>query len=589
MKKLGIMITALFAVVAFNTASFAADVSVTLTSPVIIQDGCEKAGAVTFAFPAGTTFTSGDWFYMDLNTANTTICSPIDYVIADPNVVAAGGIDLSGGAEAAVFAGAGTGLELTAEPDYGPISFELAAAAVYAAPGGDEATMGFQVTAVKDSNRVLVTVFGTAAAQEFTVQPDHTLKLKILDGKAWNLVATATSTEDTIILTNILDPLNVEYGENDGTLDDLIDFNNSAAANEEEPAKENTLCINAEDAPSGTIYTSFASKADFLTFSGDSQIAHKGTTATITLGNCKGVTTGNLEPASQGSCDFTYEDGTNYCSTPKFGGNRMLVETSSTFGQSGDKYDISVEVLTDGVYFSQDPAVLGFVSSDDNCNDAGAGLTFGSAFVQWAGTDNSGLSYDATGSCAIDADGRIDKVTTSGGSLTDLWQYKSIWVDFDKLVYDTSIQGPGEVQIQVVMSKYPCGDLFSGTLTVGTFVEECTSASTTTLIFPYFPPLDNSAVGWWSGYVITNGGSGSGTIALVYSDGDGNTGTYTTASLAAGAMFNGTSITAADLSGATDFNASDNFSIVATCQFGSGVGFAFIGNGKEGTGYTVKQ
>ena len=56
MKKLGIIMTALFAVIAFNTATFAADTSVTLTSPTIIKEGCERAGAVNFTFPAGTVF-----------------------------------------------------------------------------------------------------------------------------------------------------------------------------------------------------------------------------------------------------------------------------------------------------------------------------------------------------------------------------------------------------------------------------------------------------------------------------------------------------------------------------------------------------
>lgn len=569
MKKLGIMITALFAVMTFCATSFAA-VQVTLTSPTIVMEGCERAGAVQFTFPIGTVFTEGDWWYMDLNTAGTTICSPIDYVIAG----AVGPVDLSGASSTVDVNGlVGTGLvgaKLAAGT--GPLTEGTVTLGV-----GD---IAFRVQAAANSNRVLFTVIGSVADANASVTVAD-LNLKVLDGKEWNTAAVGTD----FILTNNLDAASIIYGDTVGGVIDEIDPGTVA----EEPAKQNTLCINAESAASGTIFTSFASKADFLTFTGDSQIAHQGTAASITLANCKGAITGNIEPASQGSCEFDYEASTNYCAAPSFLGNRMLIESTSTFGQSGDKYDMSVEVLTNGVYFSADPAIFGYTSAMDNCTVAGTALTFATPFKQWAGTDDTGLSYDNSGSCALDADERIDKVTTSGGSLDDLWMYNSLRVDFGTLVYDTTIQGPGEIQVKAVISKYPCGELFSGTLTVGTFVEECTSAATptTTLVFPYLPPLDGSAAGWWSGYVITNAGTGSGTINLVYSDMDGNTGTYTTGVVAAGAMFNGTGITAADLSSAASYDASDNHSIVATCNFIGGVGFAFIGNGREGTGYAV--
>jgi hypothetical protein len=586
MKKLGIIIAALFAVVAFSTASFA-DVQVTLTSPTIIKDGCERAGAVEFSFPAGTTFTAGDWWYMDISTSNVTICEPINYLIGAPGSLNAGaGVDLSLGVELAVGM---VGPTLAAPPTYGPISYN-STTAVTVAPGGDSLTMGFLVTAVKDSNRVLLEVVGTAPGQTYTIPAEHTLKIKVMDGKKWNDITTAAT--DTLIFTNVFDNVagDVDYGEANiaGTATDLIDLSdNDVDGDIEEPAAENTLCINAEDAPGNIVFTSYASKLDFLTFTGDSQIAHTGSATAITFESCSKIAVDTrIEAGGQGTCGINYKTGGGYCDNT---GESVVMQTAgSTFGQSGDKYDIAFHMLTAGVYFGAPTALEGYYASEDACDDNAPNGNFTPAYTLWAGTDDTVTGWGDT-SCAVDADDRIDSLTTSGGAVLDLWKYNSVDIDFGTLIYDNTIVGNGEVQIQVVISKYPCGEFLDETITIGTFVEACdTAVTSTTLVFPYFPPLDGSAIGWWAGYVITNAGTDTGNISLVYSDADGNTGTYeTTEAVAAGAMFNGTMITAADLSDADDYNASANYSIVATCEFGGAVGFAFIGNGNEGTGYAI--
>lgn len=62
-------------------AAFAANqVQVTLTSPTIVKSGCEKAGAITFAFDNQSRIKAGDWWYLDL-PLNVTLCKSYDYVI----------------------------------------------------------------------------------------------------------------------------------------------------------------------------------------------------------------------------------------------------------------------------------------------------------------------------------------------------------------------------------------------------------------------------------------------------------------------------------------------------------------------------
>jgi hypothetical protein len=76
MIAMAIAVSMVFALPAFAVNT----VQVTLTSPTIVKSGCEKAGAVTFQFDAGSNINVGDWWYMDL-PSGVSLCNSINYLV----------------------------------------------------------------------------------------------------------------------------------------------------------------------------------------------------------------------------------------------------------------------------------------------------------------------------------------------------------------------------------------------------------------------------------------------------------------------------------------------------------------------------
>jgi hypothetical protein len=380
------------------------------------------------------------------------------------------------------------------------------------------------------------------------------------------------------------------YGET-GTTDEVIGGDNSAEG-AATPYEENTLCVDASSMSGQYLYTSYASKSDKFTFTGDAQIAHTASAATIALASCKGDTTDNIgiTGGQTSTCAFDYDSGTDidYCGTSAFKNKVLINASSGAFGDIDETYYVTAEITSpsDGVYFGGYPSLTVYKSSEDECADyvptVGTTLVAGNS-TNWTLYEGSSTTTTIGDSdCAVGDGYRVDKVVQKA-SFMDLDDYDTIWVNFDDFVYtNTAVAAGEEVIIKVTLNKNPCGEIFSDSVTIGTFVTSCASSSSTTLYFPWLPGTD--ATGWWGGFVLTNVGSTDGTAALTYNDADGGTATYTTPTISAGAQWTNSAVTASDLTDVDGFDMAKNHSVTAECAF-SARGFAFTGNGKEGTGY----
>ena len=295
MKKLSIIMIALMAVVMFTAPSFAKNtVQMTLTSPTIYKEGCEKIGSTTYSFQEASVINVGDWWYMDL-PENVTICKNYNYVIAgrdiaNPTVTLVTG-SLPSIYQNVTFAGGGIAVGDTIEAGdtiVGPLS-------VTGTNGVDRAVgnMAFLVKGTSGSRRITIyalTPGGTAST--LTVDDETQLHFNLFDGQEHE-VETADPDSSVILLP--------------GTGANALVYSTPITAGTF-PAVENTLCANAENYTSQYVYTSYASKDDNITFSGDAQIAHTGA-SDITLESCaKDATIPTVEiVGDQGVCEIDYE------------------------------------------------------------------------------------------------------------------------------------------------------------------------------------------------------------------------------------------------------------------------------------------
>lgn len=597
-----LMVSLAFAGMAFGAAN---TVQTTLTSPTITKSGCEKVGSVTFAFQGGSDIDVGDWWYMDLPT-NVTLCrGTINYLIVggngsmvtlDPllngNAAFASNTTLLGRISN------GFGVLRADTTDMGPVTASLSGAAtdgLNAAYRTSTTNMAFRVYGAQNSRRVLLTAVGQAGGS-ITVGSNWDLKIKIFDGKRWTSHGAGVDTSNSQIVLDSNN--NLRYNETGDTPNELI-----LASAGAEPVAANTLCVDAEDMAGDLMFTSFDSSSSKFTFTGDSQIAHTASANAITLDYCKGVITGNIQFGQQGACALSYEDATGYCTADTFatqtmewgtagGGNKAVIKGASLLGENGDSFEVYMYIDTPGVYFTAAPAYLdAYLSSTlDYCSVALAGgADIAPAWTAYNEGGTSGATYAGT-NCTVAAANRVREIRSA--AFTGVHLYDSLELDVPAMSYDTSIVGNSTaVSFRVSFRKYPCGEIASLTRTLGTFVSTCPAASgTSTLLFPFIPALDGSSPGWWGGFLIINGSSTAGTAALTVYEADGDTATYTTPSIAAHGQFNPGSMASflallVPAAGNAGTVGDSNLSVSAACNFSSAAGFAFTGNGEEGTGY----
>lgn len=585
----------------FAASVQAADsVQVTLTSPTVTGGGCEKIGAVTFDFDAGTILQEGDWFYMDLGSS-ATFCKSLDYMLVGTtradnatdfvshNPLAAVGDGVIVGNDNAMFEATGFILPIDAAtvvaiPANGSVNVgpytgkDTSGVAGGAALAVANQGVALHVTATANANRLMIKVLGA----DLLPADNDVDAIQVAAGKVFSVTlgdGKALTTELLLDTVTDLDPTDVEPLEEWGSdSDDTID-----AAGNAVPHVENTFCASNIDA---NLYTSFASLNDFLTFTGDSQIAHMASNA-ITLETCDKETL-YIEIGEQNQCEFDYSgNGDGYCDN-NFAGSKVYFQASSTLGDPGDAYDVSITSDTNGVYFSAAANVNGFLVTEVPCNDNG---TLAIATNEFENVGNTSDVAWPGNTCSIESKRRVNRIYTEGGDITGIHNYDAMEIALPDMYYDTSIIGDGvESDITITFDKYPCGTIFSDTFTIGTFMTTCPTSAVegTTMLYPFLPAMDGSNIGWWGGFTVVNGSTVAGTCALTYTEADGDTGTYTTASVAAGSQVNGPAL--ADITpgaGNSGTFGDDNVAVEAVCTFNMAGGFAFTGNGTEGTGYTA--
>jgi hypothetical protein len=614
MKKLIVLLTAVLAVLAFSASSFAAQqAQVTLTSPTIYKVGCEKAGSVTFAFDGGSVITAGDWWYFDL-PSGVTLCKDYDYLIVG-NDVSNADVDINTRTKAnytgAVFnavAGSTASLGNTAGQIHvdgtanGPALAQAAGAAdAHSVAATLSGKMAFLVKGTDGGQRITLYAVGNAAASKLTVSNDFQLDIKILDGKGWSDTTNNQTDGSAIIIDRDGDETYGESAANnkndDDTGDEVIGKDYTDPATATEPNVENTLCIDASSYSQDLVFVSFASKSDKFTFTGDAQIAHAAASGTLSLTDCKGDESADIGIGGQSTatCAFNYETGsgdTGYCENidgdTDYFENRIIIESSTgAFGDLNDKYTLDAEITSpsDGVYFTADPVLRGAKSTDTPCDDTLAANPITAGFTAYQGSTKA-TGY-ATTNCTVKDKYRVDKIQGTSSKAFELDNYTALWIDFDDFAFDSSMVASGEeVTVKVTLNRYPCGEIFTASRTIGSFVTTCSSTSSTTLYYPWLP--GTAATGWWGGFVITNIGTVNGTAVLTYNDSAGGTATYTTGSISAGAQWVDTAITSSDLTDVDGYDASLNYSVQAVCGF-TASGFAFTGNGSEGTGYLADK
>jgi len=602
MKKNLLITLAVAITMVFAAGAMAANtIQVTLTSPTIVKTGCEKAGAVTFSFDEGSVLSNRDWWYMDL-PEGVTICSPINYLIAGSNnadisanasnaatvtaTFAAGANSIVDGSTGAV------GMNAT---NVGPLTTKLIGVNGVNGTNGVIRTggnMAISVVGAQNSRRVTLTALSDtilAGTSNLHVQAGYKMYVKILDGAAAN---TAVAAGDSVILLD--SNANNVFNEAGNLTQDVIRGT--------VPNLANTLCVNATTYSGSLVFVSFASLLDKFTFTGDSQIAHVAAANAITLNACKGVTTGEILLTAQGICSLDYETHAGYCATSAFstqimpyglvGGNKYIIKGTGTFGDAGDQYQLYLYSDTPGVYFTAAHTAFGYTPLQDSCLlGLGGGTAIGLGAVAYNEAGTAGAAYAGV-TCTVAAANRVREIRSATFTAVDT--YNAIEVNIPVLAYDTTVVGSGtEVKIRVSLRKYPCGEIFTATRTIGTFVTTCSPASgSTSLMFPFFPPLNGATAGWWGGFIIVNQSTLPGTAVLTFTESDGDRATYTTPSIAAGASFNPGAMSAllallVPASTNTGTFGDKNCSAVAVCAFQRGGAFAFIGAPTGNTGYTA--
>ncbi len=601
--------TALMAVAAFATASYAANqVQMTLTSPTIYKAGCEKIGSTTYSFDGNSEITTGDWWYMDL-PENVTLCKNYNFIVAgntpDPTACAANvTLNASGNYDETVFSGgAGISSFVAATVANGPVSAS-GTAKTFTVDG----CMAFLVKGTSGSRRIAIYALTEKGANTtLTVNADSTFQMKLFDGKAFNLNSAADQTAgaSVILLNNDTTANDRCYGfaSATGVSTEVIGGTNATAQTAGEPYVENTLCANASAMSGQYLYTSYASRSDKFTFSGDSQIAHTAAASTIELASCKGSTSDTITITSGQTtvCAFDYNAdiaaaATNgdYCTDGASAFQQKLIIKASTgaFGDISDKYYVTAEITdpSDGVYFGGDAWVEAYKSNEDACTDYTAGVV-GDTLVgtgDWTyyeGSDTTTTIGD--NNCTVNDGYRVDKLVQKNTTLFELDNYDKLWIGFSDFHYTNAAVAAGEeVVIEVTLNRWPCGEIFSDSITIGSFVTSCEGAEETTLYFPWLPGTGEA--GWWGGFVITNVGDVQGAATLTYSDADGGQATYTTDAVAVGAQWTEPSTIAEDMTDVSGFDRSKNYAVKAECAFAA-KGFAFTGNGGEGTGYLAVE
>lgn len=639
MKKFLTCAIAAGAVLFATTSAFAAfTVKVGTTQPKIIKQGCERAGTITFTFPANSKLVVGDTYNIMLQD-KVTLCKTIDYVIgdsADIGTYDAGVPNYTG----VVFDdgkvdGKSTGQDgvvdiLSADPGVGPGIVTASAAGteeatpvksngntagnptgnVTLAPNGSDPSTGlfyFHVYGKTGSTELTVKVLGTVANEVIQVgsAENNSLEIRLFNGKRYD------NNADGDFIDAILLPTTAPTGSG------ITEKCYSPAITDEEPTVLNSLCIEVPatfPTSQNCVQVRYDAK-DVIgntpcDFSNDFDIACIDPNAYKLVPCAKGflgeiplvATTQN----NAANCSFVYENpaDSGYCSLPIYQGNRIVIESNkATFAPTSDKFLIGMESKTDGLYFSQMPGIYTFDVKDNAC--ARNTLSDGVRTWKYEGDDTYAVglescevvtpaktyavgeyaSFVKDADCSVAASSRVRKITQIANAFSVTSTAQVMLVNPGTMVYDSTeyTLDKVEAKIEFTLYKKPCGIAGVFPVTLGTFVKSCTEVgSTLGLFFPYFPAMGEA---WWSGLVITNGSETAGDATCVLYDEAGNSASFKTGSIPAGGqkiVLLDDTITLTPVKGT--FDKTKKFSIKASTEFTNAAGLVVFGNGLDGQG-----
>ena len=506
MKKLSIVLMAMvFAFGMAFTAQAKNLVEVKTTSEDLRLFPCEKSGSITFEFDDGSVLTSGDWWIIDL-PFGLTLCSDID-------------TEVSLGCNMAIL---GTGN--TTAFTRGPVTLDLG---LNGTTGGVGTGIFFRVQGVDGSQRVTISILAhdNEAIASFVVptgddvEERGALTLKLFDsqthaGYIWEKVP--------ITGTCYIDPIE---------------------------AIDNTMCIDARSMTGNTVdvsYNSGGAIVNFLTFTGDNEVAHRVSALDIQCVACKAGFTDDIDlTLGQGAaCIFDYEANTGaYCGASMTPANpyknRIIIQNMSGFFEDAN-YQVTLTITSPaaGVYWSG--TGLAYHSNSASVDQTDCITTGTGPLGVWTAYKADGVTAVTTfdsGTCTVAAGSQANILLTTT-SFTGINFSNQLWVNMPALVFDSAVVSAGDiVTIQVDLTKLPCTIIASCTVDIGTFVAACGAAPTGAYTFtlPYFPAI-NDAV-WWSGGAFSNCLSADAGCTLTFNEKDGDIGTYDV-TIAGGALWN---------------------------------------------------
>ena len=474
-------------------------VEVKVTSePIMAKATCDKAGGFSLEFDGDTILTDGDQITIDVDYINgsayTSLCRDIDIVIAplDDVILTPGSVS-------------GTSWD-------GTSSIANENSPVY--------STGIAMTSI---GGIFFHITGQEGTQRITVD--------ILGVNAGDFVQVGDDPDDVMVISFFDQQTNDDYSTNGIYYDpDDDDDDTTHVYDNDAEMAHNTPCINVSQRDEATVDANMDSKEDKYTFiPSDPQIAHIVSASEITLENCKGAKTGYIPlPEEQADCDpFDYETGIGYCFNTHEDNHVLLVNTGS-FPEVD--YQIQLEIVEpgSGVYWSDgEISAQGYEKESDACSDDDASTKFATADYEYHDADSDKLEnadiVSSPDACEIDKKAKAVKILTDVDEIFG-YREKVAWIDMPDLIYDNSVSSGQVVKVTVKLIKAPCGELFSGDVTVGTFGCQAAEESNN-LLYPYFTAMEHGADAFWDGFVVINTGNIDGTAKLTIYEMDGDVAT----------------------------------------------------------------
>jgi len=553
-KTLILALIAVFAVAGMAFAENRVEVKVT-SEPIQYHAECEKAGGFTLEFDEGTEIMEGDIITIDLDYG-AKICKTVD-------------IEISAG---------GAGTEWTA-------ANIPATGAPFIDPNDSAITIG---------GGIFIRLFGAAGSARLTLTVMSNVdEVAGNDGIGIN---DNTPQADKLILYFLDQQVCNDFFNQEGIYIDPDENNVYDVCIDD--IQYNTLCIDISNYDAYTVNGNMDSKLDKFTFiPSNPQIAHVVDPVNYQMVECKGALTdrisvGEVTQQGPGCPAFDWDDDYGYCSLEH--NNKLLIDTAQPgmFWDAGE-YQIQIEILTDGVYWTnQAIAAEGYGSAIQACAADLTNSVFGTP-ANYAYT-NPTLPPIAVSNLDCDPVGP-QTVTTDCAVIAGPANMKVVNINIPALKYNIEQIILGQhVEVQITLIKCPCGEVNTWTVDLGALGcdDDGDGGAATSLLFPYYTSCEDGAADpFWDGFVVTNLGNQAGEAIIYCYESDGDSAQMTVSVPAHGmyvattsAMMNapvgGQVVSAMTQTGGTGTWGDDRCYMVVCTDFSSD-GFAFMGRSSD--------